>query len=249
MRCVNEAVESMQNGLEILSWSFWSPETRQPQAWRAAATAVPPASPSAVPDGAIPSLHRRRMSALAKMAVQVALEATAERRADFLVFCSQHGELTRTRELLGTIVEAGELSPTSFSQSVHNASAGLYTIITASRVPTTSLAAGAGTFAYGWIEADAYLTASPSQRVLLVSYDEPLPSEYRPYSRQAQRSHALALLLAVAGTGGLTLELQPAGVEENLPIAPLFMAWALSGGPALTITAGGQGWVWRRVGS
>ncbi len=26
----------MQSGLEILSWSFWSPETREPAEWRAA---------------------------------------------------------------------------------------------------------------------------------------------------------------------------------------------------------------------
>jgi len=237
------------SGLEILSWSFWSPETRQPQEWRFAAGVVTPLAPSAVPDHAIPSSHRRRMSALAKMAVQVALEATAERDADYLVFCSQHGELPRTRELLATIVDGGELSPMGFSQSVHNASAGLYTIIKASGVPATSLAAGAGTFAYGWIEADAYLGRNPGHRVLLVAYDEVLPSEYRPYSRQEQRSYALALLLAVAGSGGITLELTAGGAEERLPMAPLFAAWALSKDPALDVTAGGQGWAWRRVGA
>ena len=64
---------------------------------------------------------------------------------------------------LAAIVAGGELSPTSFSQSVHNASAGLYTIITASQAPATSLAAGAGTFAYGWIEAEAFLAQDPGQ--------------------------------------------------------------------------------------
>ncbi|HSC16377.1 MAG TPA: beta-ketoacyl synthase chain length factor, partial [Gammaproteobacteria bacterium] len=88
----------MQSGLEILSWSFWSPETRQPQDWTASAPSAP-ATAAAIPATAIPALHRRRMSTLSKMAVQVALEATAEQRAGFLVFCSQHGELNRTREL------------------------------------------------------------------------------------------------------------------------------------------------------
>ena len=144
----------MQSGLEILSWSFWSPETREPAEWRAAHPSAPAeAEATTVPDHAIPALHRRRMSTLSKMAVQTALEATQNAKPDYLVFCSQHGELARTRELLAAIVAGGELSPTSFSQSVHNASAGLYTIITASRAPAMSLAAGAGTFAYGWIEA------------------------------------------------------------------------------------------------
>lgn len=241
----------MQSGLEILSWSFWSPETREPQQWPAQwPTLAPPSqAASAVPDGAIPSAHRRRMSTLTKMAVQTALEATGSARPDFLVFCSQHGELARTHDLLAAIVARGDLSPTSFSQSVHNASAGLYTIIAGSQVPSTSLAAGAGTFAYGWIEADAYLAQNPAKRALLVNYDEPLPSEYRPYSTQQQRAHALALLLGVAPSGGLSLVRSEPAVEETAPLAPLFMAWVLSASAELTRTAGGQGWTWRRGGA
>jgi hypothetical protein len=188
------------------------------------------------------------MSTLSKMAVQTALEATHDVRPDYLVFCSQHGEVARTRELLGAIVARSELSPTSFSQSVHNASGGLYTIITDSQAPATSLAAGPGTFAYGWIEAQAYLALHANERVLLVSYDEPLHGEYRQYSDQQQRSHSLALLLGVASSGGLRLEQAQPAIEEPAPLAPLFMAWALSHGATFSRTAGGQGWTWRRLG-
>src|SRR5687767_1770058 len=73
-------VEPMQTGLEILSWSFWSPETRQPQDWPAVSPVV---EPPAVLGAQIPPAHRRRMSTLSKMAVQVALEATAGARPDF----------------------------------------------------------------------------------------------------------------------------------------------------------------------
>jgi hypothetical protein len=237
----------MQSGLEILRWSFWSPETREPSQWPPV-----PASPeikSAVPDRAIPAPHRRRMSTLSKMAIQTALEATVEAHPDFLVFCSQHGELMRTRDLLAAIVARGELSPTSFSQSVHNASAGLYSIIAASQAPATSLAAGPGTFAYGWIEAQAFLAVSPGKSALLVSYDEPLPQEYRVYSTQQQRSYALALLLGAAPGGGFLLAPGAAAAEEPAPLAPLFMAWALSAAPTFERTAGGQGWAWRRLGT
>ena len=237
----------MQNGLEILSWSFWSPETREPSQWSAAAP--PSQTTGAVPDHAIPPMHRRRMSTLTKMAVQTALEASRSSPPDFLVFCSQHGELARTRDLLAAIVARGDVSPTSFSQSVHNASAGLYTIIAGSQAPSTSLAAGAGTFAYGWIETEAYLAANSAKRALLVSYDEPLPNEFRPYSTQQQRPHALALLLGVAPRGGFRLERVESAAEETAPLAPLFMAWALSAESELRRTAGGQGWTWRRGGS
>jgi hypothetical protein len=237
----------MQSGLEIRRWSFWSPETREPTQWPAVPASLEANSP--VPDRAIPALHRRRMSTLSKMAIQTALEATVAARPDFLVFCSQHGELKRTRDLLAAIVARGELSPTSFSQSVHNASAGLYSIIAASQAPATSLAAGPGTFAYGWIEAQAFLASSPSKSALLVSYDEPLPQEYRVYSAQQQRPYALALLLGVAASGGFVLEQGAAAAEEPAPLAPLFMAWALSEAPTFERTAGGQGWAWRRLGT
>ena len=236
----------MQSGLEILSWSFWSPETRDPAKWAAAIADATTAAP--VPDRSIPPLHRRRMSTLSKMAVGLALEVTAAEPADFLVFCSQHGELKRTQELLKSIVAGTELSPAGFSQSVHNASAGLYTIIQSSRAPATSLAAGAGTFAYGWLEAEAHVAEQPGKRVLLMSYDEPVPDEYRPYSKQTERAHALALVLGAAQRDGLTLVSSAAREEERRPIAPLFMAWVLSAAPAFEVTAGGQGWVWRRAG-
>jgi hypothetical protein len=238
----------MQTGLEILRWSFWSPETREPSQWPASQLGGPH-PPSAVPDHSIPALHRRRMSSLSKMAVQTALEATEGERPDFLVFCSQHGELKRTSDLLAAIVARGELSPTSFSQSVHNASAGLFTIITTSQAPATSLAAGPGTFAYGWIEAQAFLASHPGRRVLLVGYDEPLPPEYRAYSAHQQHAYAVALLLGAASSGGFWLEQAPPGAEEPAPLAPLFMAWALTEEATLSRTAGDQGWIWRRLGA
>jgi hypothetical protein len=238
-------VAPMQNGLEILSWSFWSPETRQPSDWPAVSAR---AEPAAALGAQIPAAHRRRMSTLSKMAVQVALEATASARPEFVVFCSQHGELTRTRELLRSIVERVELSPASFSQSVHNTAAGLYTIVTASRAPATSLAAGAASFAYGWLEGEAFIAENHARRVLLVAYDEPLPEEYRPYSDAEQRLYALALVLGASASGrAVELEVHPsAGNDDRRPLAPLFMAWFLASDPELEVTAGAQRWVFRK---
>ena len=85
------------------------------------------------------------------------------------------------------------------------------------------------------------------RRVLLVSYDEPVPDEYRLFTTHDQRAHALALVLGVAATGGLTLASSGAGDEERRVLAPLFLAWALSARPDFAVTAGGQGWVWRRA--
>ncbi len=237
----------VKSGLEIERWKFWSPQTRVPREWLEHwSRSVEDQQTAEVPADLIPAMHRRRMSALSKLAVQIGLEASEGSHADFLVFCSQHGEMSRTRGLLGDIAAGAALSPASFSQSVHNASAGLYTIIAESRVPASAIAAGANTFAYGWLEAEAFLAVRPHARVLLVSYDEPLPAEYRPYTAQKQCLYGLALMLRSADAAGITLDPAPAEQDEPLPMGPVFIAWAESGRRALQIPADGQGWEWRR---
>jgi hypothetical protein len=239
---------AVQHALEIEDWAFWSPESRVPAQWREHWD-QPDARPgdAPVPDGAIPAMHRRRMSALSKLAVQVALEASREAAADFLVFASQHGELRRTCELLANIVAGVELSPAAFSQSVHNTSAGLYTIVGKSHAAASSVAAGANTFPYGWLEAEAFLVEARGRRALLVAYDDALPSEYRAYSNQVQCTYGAAFMLRLASRGGLTLETaDPGPRDETLPLAPSFAAWWGSPEPSLRLTADGQGWVWTR---
>jgi hypothetical protein len=186
------------------------------------------------------------MSSLARLAVQIGIEAAGDAAPDFLVFCSQHGDLVRLGEMLRSIATGVELSPTAFSQSVHNANAGLYTIIAGSRAPLSALASGGSTFASGWLEAEGFLLAHPRSEVLLVSYDGALPPEYASYSNQPPCVHGLGLLLRAAERGGFVLETAPAERDEPLPLAPLFIAWAHSAEPTLRVTTDGQGWIWSR---
>ena len=241
----------MKHGLQIEEWAFWSPESRSPAEWQEHWGRTGARGQQAkVPDDAIPAAHKRRMSTLSKLAVQTALEASRHCPADFLIFCSQHGELVRTRELLQSIVDGVELSPTAFSQSVHNTGAGLYSIAAQSRAPATSLASGPSTFAYGWFEAEGFLLENPRRRALLVCCEDVLPEEYRSFSSQAQCTYAVALMLRLAESGGLALESTPSSDEDDaLPLAPSFMAWWLSGARDVSMTADGQRWAWSRDGA
>ncbi len=188
------------------------------------------------------------MSALATLAVQIATEASGGAAADFLVFASQHGDVTSLRALLDEIAGGTELSPTLFSQSVHNASGGLYTIISRSRAPVSAVSSGASTFPAAWLEAEGFLSQHADAAVLLASYDEALPPEYASASTRSC-TYGLGLLLRAAHGDGVGLEPASPGKDEPLPMAPLFIAWLLSGEPSLHVTAGGQGWRWRRTGS
>lgn len=240
--------DAMRVGLKIEHWSFWSPEAETPLEWRAYWRRQGAGSRYVdIPAHAIPVAHRRRMSSLSRMAIQAGLSTRGGTSADFAVFCSQHGELQRTMDLLGSMAKGLELSPTAFSQSVHNSSAGLFSIIAQSNAPATSLASGESTFAYGWLEAEAYIAEHSDASVLLVAFDEPLPSEYLPYCSQTQCSYAVALALRAAATDGVVLEPGVAQeLDEHLPMAPLFLAWWLSGEPTWRLTADGEGWTWSR---
>lgn len=233
--------------IEVERWSFWSPESGDPGQWsrhwqQADAHAVEGAPNAEL----IPAMQRRRTSRLSKMALAVALEVAAGEPIDYSIFCSQHGEIVRTQDILEAISEGTEISPTAFAQSVHNTSSGLFTILASSNAPSMSMASGANTFAYGWMEAQAYLAANPAQRVLLVDVDEVIPEKYRPYSTQVDCDHALAMLLRVAERDGISMTGRQPGDEQALPQGPQFLSWLQSDEASLSLTSDGQGWQWER---
>lgn len=233
--------------LKIERWSFWSPEASNPREWQAlehhdAGTV----SPAAVPAELVPAMHRRRMSALSRMAVQTALAVSENLEVDFAVFCSRHGELVRTNKLLASICEGEVLSPIEFSQSVHNTSAGLYSIVRKTRNPTSSIAAGAASFANGWLEAEGFLSENPAGRVLLVDCDQSLPSEYASFVHQHNCNYALALVLTSGSGDGIQLKLEASNRESSRPMGPQFLSWWLSQAPQLGIDAEGQRFTWVR---
>ena len=233
--------------LRIDRWAFWAPENCDPSGWLRYWQELGAAPVAGEPDASgLPAPYRRRMSRLSKMALSTALDAIAGRTFDYSIFCSQHGEIIRSRELLASIAAGIELSPAAFSQSVHNTSSGLFTLIAETTTPSTSIASGENTFAYGWIEAQAYLAAHPEHRVLLVDFDEVIPAEYQRYSARIYCDHALALMLSVAPDGGIGMASAPCDEDDVLPQGPRFAAWIQSESASLSITSEGQAWRWDR---
>lgn len=170
------------------SWLHWAQNQTWPQN-------LPPAKADL-----IPAMMRRRMSPLSKLALQVAISLKQglddqQCSIDYLIFSSRHGELSRTSKLLQQVLSGEDASPTAFSQSVHNTSAGLFTIATQSPIPATSLAASSNTLHHALIEAGAYLIINPSHRVLVIDFDESLPEPYTSFESQSHPGYALGLVL------------------------------------------------------
>ncbi|MFA0567744.1 beta-ketoacyl synthase chain length factor [Vibrio gallaecicus] len=158
---------------------------------------------------AIPAMMRRRMSVQSKLAVQTALSLLQAQPStdtddnssntngiDYLIFASRHGELHRTVGLIQSILEGEDASPMAFSQSVHNTAAGLTTIAAKAPIPLTSIASGQDTFHNALIEAAIYLHEKPNHKVLVVDFDQPLPTIYSEFEDQEFSDYALGLILS-----------------------------------------------------
>ncbi|MEG1157084.1 MAG: beta-ketoacyl synthase chain length factor [Acinetobacter sp.] len=131
----------------------------------------------------IPAMQRRRLSRLAKLALNSAIQTLDIHNVDYIVWVSQYGDEAKTLNILEDVLREQTPSPTQFSTSVHNAISGLYSILCQDATPATSLA---GSWNDGLIEAYAWLKTRPEARqVLLVYYDEALPDiyiEHQPFA-------------------------------------------------------------------
>ena len=153
------------------------------------------------PPARLPPAERRRAGPSIRLAMAVADEAVAAARIDpstlATVFAASGGEGSNCHALCETLAGPDRLiSPTRFTNSVHNAAAGYWHIAVGSRAPSTSLSAYDASFAAGLLEAAVQALASGAP-VLLVAGDVPYPEplhRLRPLPHHA----GAALLLAPA---------------------------------------------------
>lgn len=185
-----------------------------------------------------PSRLMRGTSTLTRMCAHVAHHALAGSGADPstipVVFASGHGELNIAIEQLAMMVTGdGKISPARFKNSVHNTSAGIFSIAHENRGMSTSLAAGPLTVAYALLEAFGILEDGAAD-VLVVVGDESVPE---PLSRFEQwESFAAAWVLGRRlDTAAFRMQLSelkaqsatPASVPDGLADHPCRPAYAL----------------------
>ena len=206
----------------------------------------------------LPPAERRRAGASVKLALAVADEAVTQAQLDpaalASVFTSSSGEGVNCHVLCETLATpAPMVSPTRFTNSVHNAAAGCWHIAVGSRAASTSLCAFDGSFGAGLIEA-ATSVALGGAPMLLVASESPYP-EPLGRTRPLPDHFGLALVLTPAATAqsiaALSIELvgadqaasrcDDAGLEalrRAIPSGaalPLLVALARPGTPATVV--------------
>lgn len=262
----------------VAAHAAWAPGRDTDTAWQTWANSAPDGSTddaqvSEPPLPEMPAMLRRRASPSGKMALQAAYRAIAARSGVALqgetpgeiptVFCSRHGECLRSAALLADLAGGTPMSPTAFSLSVHNASAGLFSIARGDRSGSVALAAGVATVEHAAIEACGLL-ADGAPAVLLVVSDSPLPDMYRQFADCDEQPFGWAWLLvpAAADTADAdtadnqTISLRWHGeplaantVEPALhdePAGLQIMRFFLRGDTVLKRRTPGRAWQWSR---
>ena len=189
----------------------------------------------------MPALLRRRASAADRMALKAAFEAWPSPESVATVFCSRHGEVQRSVELMEMTARGEGQLPMSFSLSVHNAASGLFGISRGDRKASTSLAAGRDTLAMGVFEA-CMLLGQGEPKVLMVAFDDALPLPLQGFAEHGDAAAALALLL----TPGSEFSLGRAEGADHGPHGPSQAAGLAAFLNSKESLLQSGGWAWRR---
>lgn len=167
-------------GPGLTDWPGTAAVLRGDACYQSVAIVVPPPT-------RLPPAERRRVGPSVKLALAVAEQlftADAAAAADTAtVFTSSGGDSENCHILCEALAaDEPQISPTRFTNSVHNAPAGYWSIAAGARVPSSSLCVHDASFAGGLLE--AALQAMVDERpVALIAYDVPYPfpmSEKRP---------------------------------------------------------------------
>jgi Beta-ketoacyl synthase, N-terminal domain len=163
------------------------------------------------PSDYLPPAERRRVGTAVKLALAAAKDALVASPYDasqlLSVFSSSGGDGDNCHIICEALASSDRLiSPTRFTNSVHNAPSGYWGIALKARPASTSLCAFDGSFSAGLLEA-ATQSVSAKAPVLLIAYDTPYPEPLRA-TRPIAHSMAVALVVSPQATSATLASLE-----------------------------------------
>ncbi|WP_253895120.1 beta-ketoacyl synthase chain length factor [Corallococcus exercitus] len=245
----------MMMGFSVQRWAAWAPGLVNPASWETWLAKPHPLPAEGTPAlSAMPAMMRRRVDRLGRIALQAAYDAHVDAPDAPVLFASRYGDLGRSVELLTQLARSEPLSPTSFSLSVHNAIGALYSIARGDTSAYGAIAAGEETVEAAFTEACGLL-ADGVPRVMVVVYDEPVPTPWEHFARDVAFPHAWACLVS-ASTGPDAIHLGCATGPSEAPVtrqgpdalpADLHvLRFLVSGTSRWEHATGGRRWRWER---
>lgn len=120
----------------------------------------------------VPMLMRRKLDQIGKAGLYTLYNSYIEGIEQNLVFASCYGDIERVIKLIEQRQSEGEISPTGFSFSVHNATVGLFSLLYKIKSSYNSISAGKNTLNYGILEAILTCSEAPTLFCYAESYEE-----------------------------------------------------------------------------
>jgi hypothetical protein len=209
---MSAAIETSLLGVGLIapglpSWTEALPVLRGEAPYAPAASVVPPPQ-------RLPAAERRRAGAAVKVALSVADAACTDAQRDAAtlatVFTSSSGDGANCHALCETLAHPPGpdrlVSPTRFTNSVHNAAAGYWHIAVGSRSASTSVCAHDDSFGAGLLAALSQVPTAAAP-VLLVASDTPYPEPLNA-TRPLPDTMGVGLVLAPGAVAGATARLR-----------------------------------------
>lgn len=236
---------------DIKGWQAWAPGLSNDDDWLAWCRQpyLPEHSVETANVSFLPALQRRRLSPLARMAFHVGWPLAEVMPAQPLVFCSRHGETPRNLQLLTSLAQQEDLSPTHFSLSVHNAVVGLWSIFRNDTSEMTAIAGVEDGLEHALLEAQLLLAAGAPSVLVIIAEDQQ-PDAYLPWIDDVPFAYALALQI----TAGEQWQLELSTAINDKPVSSQSWPHALQLLPLLmgvkdrlVLSTAERQWNWQRI--
>ncbi len=170
---------------------------------------------SEVPDVAmIPPMLRRRLNLLGRACASEMMKHLLDDDNMPIVYCSQHGDIERTLNVLSELVDDQPVSPMHFSLAVHNAICGVLSIQAGLTANISTIAAGQQGLVPVLLEAAGILIGG-ADKVLCVICDVLLPEIYRDEQSMPKIPYAISFVMTQSD--GVKLMLQQLSLNADMP--------------------------------
>jgi hypothetical protein len=214
------------------------------------------------PVASMPPILRRRADPADRLALEVAFRLAPGGAADGegmpSVFATRHGQVARSTAMIHAAIAGEPASPMDFSLSVHNATAGQYSIAAGNRAASSSLSSRGESFSSALLEAQGMILEG-KEKVLAVVSDLAPPAILDGHWDGEPAGYALGLILGSSGGEEFEMALDtvetgtgahagsPAGGADSLEPQALAFLRALAGNRgSVSWSRGSRRWTWTR---
>lgn len=200
--------KNMAISFAISEWSGW-----QATFSGEAIDTLPELTISETPDVAmIPPMLRRRLNLLGRACASEMMKHLKDGESIPIVYCSQHGDIERTLNVLTELVDHQPVSPMHFSLAVHNAICGVLSIHACLTANISTIAADQQGLVPVLLEA-AGILLSGADKVLCVICDVLLPEIYRDEQSLPKIPYAISFVMT--RSDGINLSLKQLPLNEG----------------------------------